>query len=260
MIAFTYHAVLCSLALFIGMLLFYVIGRRMGFTSSTVEYKGDKSSSGLLDGAVFGLMGLLIAFTFHGASSRLDHRRELVMEEANAIGTAYLRLDLLSAESQPALKNLFRNYLDSRIEVYRLLPDLEAAEAELKRTGDLQTLIWSQAVKACETTGSVPATTLLLAALNQMFDTAEYRDSTSRFMHPPMIIFIMLFGLALMSSLLAGYVTGSNQDRNWVHAIGFTVIMSITVYVILDIEYPRAGLIRVDSVDRILMDLREDMK
>ena len=101
-----------------------------------------------MDGAVFALLGLLVAFTFSGAASRFDARRHLIVEETNAIGTAYLRLDLLPASAQPALRDLFRRYLDSRLEVYRKLPDLDAAKAELARSTQLQGEIWSQAVAA----------------------------------------------------------------------------------------------------------------
>ena len=72
---------------------------------------------------MFALFGLLIAFTFSGGASRLDTRRQLIAEEANAIGTAYLCLDLLPASDQPALRGLFRDYLDSRLAVYRKLPE-----------------------------------------------------------------------------------------------------------------------------------------
>src|SRR5688572_11733001 len=74
--------------------------------------------SGSAEAAVFGLFGLLVAFTFSGAASRFEDRRDLLTAEANAIGTAYLRLDLLPGDAQPPLRDLFRKYLDVRYEVY----------------------------------------------------------------------------------------------------------------------------------------------
>lgn len=206
-----------ALGLFFGMLLAIEVGRRLGMKSQADDQQTDKTSAGLIDGAIFGLMGLLIAFTFSGAASRLDHRRELVINEANAIGTAYLRLNLLPVESQPPLRDLFRQYLDARLEVFQKIPDMAAAEASLVRANNLQNQIWPMAVEACQASGSVPATTLLLSALNEMFDMATLRTMTSRVMHPPVAIFIMLFALALLSSLLAGYSMG-----NSVIVIGFT--------------------------------------
>ena len=97
---------------------------------------------------------------------RFDDRRHLIVEEANNIGTAYLRVDLLPAPAQPALRSLFRQYLDSRLEMYRKLPDVAAAKAELARSLKLQGGIWSTAVAACLDSGSQSAHMLLLPALN----------------------------------------------------------------------------------------------
>lgn len=249
-----------ALGLFFGMLLAIEVGRRLGMKSQADDQQTDKTSAGLIDGAVFGLMGLLIAFTFSGAATRLDHRRDLVINEANAIGTAYLRLNLLPVESQPPLRDLFRQYLDARLEVFQKIPDMAAAEASLVRANNLQNQIWPMAVEACQASGSVPATTLLLSALNEMFDMATLRTMTSRVMHPPVVIFIMLFALALLSSLLAGYSMGNSRDSNRFHVIGFAAIIAVTVYVILDIEYPRAGMIRVNAVDQVLIELRSSMQ
>lgn len=252
-------ALLSSVGLFIAVLLVFEIGWRLG-SRLLPESKSDKTYSGLLDGAIFALLGLLIAFTFSGAASRFDHRRDLVMEEGNAIGTAYLRLDLLPVESQPALRALFRQYLDARLDVFQKLPDLEASEAALARANALQGQIWPLAVKACQASGSVSTTTLLLTALNQMFDIANLRTTTARVMHPPTIIFMMLFGLALISALLAGYEMPDIRGRNWIHVLVFAAIIASTAYVILDLEYPRSGLIRIGAVDRVFLDLRKNME
>jgi ABC-type nickel/cobalt efflux system permease component RcnA len=78
-------------------------------------------------------------------------------------------------------------------------------------------------------------------------------------MHPPAVVFVMLFGLALAASLLAGYGMTGNRVRSWLHMLGFALVMAFAVYVILDIEYPRLGLIRVDAFDQALVDLRASM-
>jgi hypothetical protein len=78
--------------------------------------------------------------------------------------------------------------------------------------------------------------------------------------HPPRIIYALLFGLGLICPLLAGFRMSSGQDRSWLHILGFTVLTVIIVYVMLDVEYPRAGLIRLESADQLLINLREHMK
>src|SRR6476469_4199228 len=104
---------------FIGMLACAEMGRRLGLGHLAREPKKLAEGAGAAEAAVFGLLGLLIAFTFSGAASRFEDRRHLVTEEANAIGTAYLRVDLLPADAQPELRRLFRRYTDVRASTYR---------------------------------------------------------------------------------------------------------------------------------------------
>lgn len=255
-------SLLIALALFAGMLLLLEIGWRIRTRRRAQDPGGTGAGTGAVEGAVFALLGLLVAFTFSGAASRFDARRALIVEEANAIGTAFLRLDLLPGEAQPALRDLFRRYTDSRLEVYRKLSasDLEAARVELDRSIRLQGEIWNQAVISGQLEGAPPAVAmLLLPALNQMFDVTTTRTMALR-MHPPTVIFVMLFGLALASALLAGYAMGGARTREWLHMLAFAAVVAATVYVIFDLEYPRLGLIRIGAFDQVLVDLRASMK
>ena len=253
-------ASLLALGLMLGMLVLLEIGRRVGDRRLANDPEGARAGTGTVEGAVFALLGLLIAFTFSGAASRFDARRDLIVQETNAIGTAYLRLDLLPAGAQPALRDLFRRYVDSRLETYRRIPDVGAVKAELARSTALQGEIWTQAVAAGRLEGAPPpATLLLLPALNDMIDITTTRTMAVR-MHPPLAIFAMLFGLGLASALLAGYGMAGGKSRNWLHMIGFAAVMAVAVYVILDIEFPRLGLIRVDAFDQALVELRATMK
>src|SRR5262245_35211929 len=88
-----------------------------------------------VQGSVFALLGLLVAFTIAGGETRLDARRRLIVDEANAIETAYLRLDLLPPSAQPVLRDDFRRYIDARLAFYARLPDLARAKAEHTRAG-----------------------------------------------------------------------------------------------------------------------------
>ena len=160
--SYTAFASLVTLALFVGMVLLLEGCRRIGVRRMANDPKGAQAGTGAVDGAVFALRGLLIAFTFSGAAVRFDQRRSLIVQETNDIGTAYLRLDLLPPSAQPALRDLFRRYLDSRLEVYRRLPDIEAARAELARSNELQGEIWSRAVAASRMNEAPPAANMLL--------------------------------------------------------------------------------------------------
>ncbi|HEX6722552.1 MAG TPA: DUF4239 domain-containing protein [Burkholderiaceae bacterium] len=245
--------------LFVGIMAFLAFGhwlRRRTIAHDSAELLNVAS----LEAAVFGLLGLLIAFTFSGALTRFDQRRAQVVDEANAIGTAYLRVDLLPASAQPRMRESFRQYVDARLATYRKLPDLDAARGELERSQQLQTDIWAQAVAATRLPESRPGTdVLMMPALNQMFDLTTVRVVATQ-MHPPRIIYAMLFFLALASSLLAGYQWAGRSHYDWLHGVGFAAIVSFTVYVIIDIEYPRLGFVRIDAIDQVLVDVRAGMK
>lgn len=251
---------LFTLLLFIGMLILLETGRRLGIRRRPKESEGERSSLGTVEGAVFALFGLLMAFTFSGAASRFNEKRMLIAEEANTIETAYLRLHLVPREAQLALQDLFRRYLDSRLETYRRLPNMQSAETEMAMSKQLQEDIWTHAVTASLLPNAHPdAGKLLLPALNNMIDISTTRTMALQ-LHPPRIIYALLFGLGLICSLLAGYRMSTGQYRSWLHIFGFTVITVIIVYVILDVEYPRSGLIRLQSADKVLVQLRQNMK
>lgn len=248
-----------AISLFLGMLLLLELGRRMAIRGGAKGSEKEPAGVSAVEGAVFALFGLLLAFTFSGSLERFNKHRELIAEETNAIGTAYLRLDLLSKNAQPTVRELFGKYLDARLDVYRKLPDIEAAKTALTTSTHLQEEIWTQAVNASRLPDSHPdAGKLLLPALNVMIDITTTREMAAN-LHPPAIIFILLFALGLGCSLLAGYGMAASP-RSWLHILGFTAVTVITVVVILDIEYPRKGLFRADEYDQVLIDLRENMR
>ena len=247
-------------SVFAGILACLALGRWTGRRAIARDGAGGLRSVSSLETAVFALLGLLIAFTFSGALTRFDVRRAQAVDEANAIGTAYLRIDLLPVPAQTRLRETFRNYVDSRIATYELLPDIDAARLELARSQELQNAIWSQAVAATALPTARPGVDLLLLpAINSMFDITTVRVVATR-MHPPTIIYGMLIGLALASALLAGYQSVAEKGHDWMHQIGFACIVAFTIYVILDIEYPRLGFVRIDAIDRVLVEVRDGMK
>jgi len=215
---------------------------------------------GSLEAAVFALLGLLIAFTFSGALQRFDTRRVQVVQEANSIGTAWSHLDLLPATAQPKLRDTFRAYVDARIATYRALPDVEKSKAALALSKELQGDVWQLAVAATQRKDATQAATIvLMPQLQDMFSLATARVAATQ-IHPPTVIYEMLIALALVAALLAGYQAAGERGYDWIHKIAFAGIVAATVYLILDIEYPRLGFIRIDAIDQVLVDLRAGMK
>ena len=250
---------LYSALLLAGMLVMLEVGRFLALRSGAGHDLG-RGRLDTVEAAVFALFGLLVAFTFSGAATRFQEKRMLVAEEANDIGTAYLRVDLVAPAAQPALRELFREYLDSRIETYRKLPDMNAATAEMARSKGLQDRIWNAAIEATRSPDAAPgAALLLLPALNTMFDITTTRTMALK-IHPPRVIFVLLFALGLVCSLLAGHRMAVRGARNWLHVLGFAFFTVVVIYVILDVEYPRVGLIRIAGADQVLVELRQSMK
>ncbi len=252
-------AALLSLGLCVGMLLMIEIGRRVAIARLARDPKGARTGFSAIESAVLALLGLLLAFTVNGASSRFDVRRNLVITETIDIHTAYIRLDVLPRDFQPAIRENFRRYVDTRLAIYRKLPDMVAAKDELEKAAQLQREIWRQAVDGVRAPDApIQSMMVLLPALTAMFDIATTRTWTTQ-IHPPTVMFVLLFILALTSATLAGYGMAADSSRSWLHMLCLSVIISITVYVILDFEYPRFGLIRVDSFDHALMEVRNLM-
>jgi hypothetical protein len=231
-----------------AMIILLEVGRRLR------KRHGESEGSSAIEGAIFGLFGLLLAFTFSGAITRFDNHRLLLTEEVNDIGTAYLRLDLLPAQTQPELRQLFRDYTNSRMHLF------DAVGPEISQeTAGLQRAIWQRATAGASSPGASPdATKLLLPAINDMIDITSTRQNAFN-MHPPAVVYLLLFVFSGGSALMAGYSTKPGA-RDWVYSVALALAVTLTVYTILDVEYPRRGLIRLNDRDRALISLRDSMK
>lgn len=263
---FSQFSSLSVVILLIGMLACVEIGRLLGRARLARHPDGLAKGVGPVEAAVFSLLGLLLAFTFSGAASRFMERREMIAAEARTIDTAYMRLDLLPVATQPELRELLRRYVDLRLSAYRdpseltISKAMDDVKAKSEITAALQREIWTKAVAATQVPGVNPeGVKLVLPALNDMFGITT-TESMARENHPPMVVFLLLFGLCLISALLVGYSTSGNKGRIWLHAIVFATILALVVFVIVNIEFPRMGWIRVDPADHFLIDVRQHMQ
>lgn len=247
------HPNLVFFGLFAALLICLEVGRLLGRRSIADPDNGAHGRTSAIDGAVFALLGLLLAFTFSGAASRFDGRRELIVAEANAIGTAQLRLDVVPTEAQPALRDAFKRYVAARIDAYRGIDDVAGFEAKLAVANELQKEVWRLAVEAGLRADAPPSVNmLLLPALNEAFDLATSRAMATQ-MHPPAVIYWMLLALALSGAVLAGHGLASSGRRDWLHMVSFALVMSLALSLIVDMEFPRLGYIRVDDFERTVI-------
>jgi hypothetical protein len=253
-------SILLTLLLIFGMPLCMELGRRVRLAHTHSDHDSIDFGVGALDAAVYALFGLLLAFIFSGAASRFELRRDLIAQETNAIGTAYLRLDLLAQERQDTLRPLFRRYVESRLAIHRLVgSDLQGALTELQKSQALQNDIWRLGVIGARETGNPAVLTLTLTALNDMIDVTTTRLAAMR-NHPPSVIYGMLVIVAFASSFLSGMAMAKSPVRPWPHILAFTLVISATVFVILDIEHPRSGFVKVNSSDQVMVDLLAGMQ
>jgi hypothetical protein len=236
-----------------AILIFLYLGRRLRTHHPTATV------SGAIEGAVFALFGLLLAFTFSGALTRYDDHRKLIVEEANNIGTAYRRLDLLPADAQPPLRTLFRDYAEARQHNFDGLPTSAQSIESSHKTDQLQDDIWSHVIAAAKLpTANPDATKLLLPSLNAMIDIAATRKNAYN-MHPPIIVFVLLFFFSVGCAFMAGYgMNPLTPTSLWSIALALSV--TLTVYTTLEVEYPRRGLIHLTSQNEVFPDLIDSMK
>lgn len=253
----TNTAVIATTCLFVFMLGGLEIGRRFGLRRLAADPDGSHKGTGAVEGAVFGLLGLLMALTFTGAAARFDARRQLVVDETTAVCAAYRRLDLLAEADREPMREKLRAYVDLRIEFFNTEhPDFKAYGAREKAA---QSEIWKMARDAtakpeCDNTG-----TTVLQGIGDLFDVSSRRRFSAR-MHVPVVILILLFSLAAFSSVLAGYAMATSPSRKTLHMLAYAIILSVTIYVILDLEYPRSGLISVDDMETSMEKAREKLK
>lgn len=216
--------------------------------------EGANDGLGSAEAAIFGMMGLLLAFTFTGAASRFEQRRELIVQESNAIGTAWLRLDLLRDAPRAEARKLLRQYLERRLDAYRNVTDTQRTTTALSAVAAVQAQIWELAVRESREDKTQPLAQALLPALNEMFDIGSTRVLATR-QHTHAAIFAMLGLLVLISAFLAGFGQAKVSRQSMLHVTGFAAITTLALYLIVDLEFPRIGIIRVDDFDRALVEL-----
>ena len=246
--------------LFLGMIVMQVAGHRYALHQRENAPVAGSEGTAAVEAALYALLGLSVAFTFSGAETRLGARRQLIVEEANAVGTAYLRLDLLEPEDASVLRDEMRAYVDARLAYYDRILDFAAAKAERYRADQVQQQLWSDAVAAGAKATDTRVSLLLLPSLNQMFDLATARYAALR-THVPGAIFVLLLALALVCAFFAGVGMAKRRGQaSYLHMLMFAGIMAVTAYVILNVEFPRAGFVKLRGLDQFLIEQRAAMK
>jgi hypothetical protein len=256
-IAFELKVALASAGMLAGLFVFVELGRWFGARRHALGLERHEAEGGAVDAAVFALFGLLIAFSFSGALERLDRRRTLIVAEANSIETAYRRLDLLPPASQPALRGLFRQYVEARLTYYQKMTGGEEDKVERDDYLALQGPLWKLSIEAARRDGNAAVLSLVGSGLNSMFESEVERIAALQ-RHPPPAIWAMLFAFGFAAAFLAGYST-AGRPRNWPRVVVFAASLALALFVILNLEFPRLGLVRLGIADHTLFEVLERM-
>jgi hypothetical protein len=216
-----------------------------------------KSELSTLQGAMIGLLALLLAFSFAMAESRFDTRRQLVLAEANAIGTTYLRSKALAEPYQVKVAKLLQDYVANRLEYYAAGMEQKNLDEVNSQTDQLQTQLWSQAMDAAnKDPHSIPAG-LFISSLNEVIDLRTKRD-IARQNHVPESVLLLLFLVAILTMGIVGFGCGIGNWRNLSVTVTMSLIITLVILVTMDLDRPLRGIIRVS--DQSMVNLQNSIK
>ena len=216
---------------------------------------GVREFDSTMEASAFALLGLVLAFTFSMAGTRYDQQRKLIVEEANAIGTAALRADLYREPERDGFRADFREYLEARIADYESHSDLARIGAARARSAAAQKLLWDRASRLAADSTNYVASLEMVPALNAMFDAAGRRYGAERARVPDSILYL-LFAMCIVSTFLYTYLSGRSRRFERSAAVTFVILAVGVVYATLELDRPRRGPINVDASEQSLVELR----
>lgn len=242
-----------SIGLFLALLGGLLVGRRLGaWVRGPAD---DGGASAAADGVVFAVLGLLIAFTFTNSASRFDDRRRLIVEQANALGTVHLRLDVLEPDDRRAIRARLTEWLDLALTTREFSRDPDRFRAAIAEADRIQNEAWRLAVAAVERKQQPALHAFVLGPFNEWIDLTTTRVAMDQLGLPPMVL-PTLAALSLVGSVLAGLGMKRRGGRDALHMLAFAGAVAFSIYVILDLNQPRSGLITVDAMDETMRQLR----
>jgi hypothetical protein len=204
-------------------------------------------------GATLSLLAFMLAFTFGLAGSRFEDRRQVVLSEANAIGTTYLRAAMLPEPMRTESRNLLREYVDVRLEAIQ--PG--KVDQAISKSEELQNRLWSQAVAATERDRS-PITALFVQSLNEVIDLHAKRLMASLRSRVPGEIWIVLFLLVILTMVMMGYHSSLANSKRSIAVIALVLGFSSVLFLIADLDRPGQGMLQVSQ--QSMIDLRRSMQ
>ena len=237
--------------LFFSMLAAVWIGYKMGLKKTKTENKNSEISSALL-----GLLALILGFTFAMSGSRYENRKNNLIDEANCFGTAILRADIYPDSLKNEFIKDFKSYLDSRRDYYLLGNNEKRLNASLKQSALASEKLWTRATFYAKNKDYFIQSTMMLPALNAMFDSASKSNMVLNSKVPETIVYLML-AFSVIISFFIGYNSGLEKKINTKFIIGFCFLICIVILITLDLDRPRRGFIKLDTEISLMQKLNQ---
>jgi hypothetical protein len=246
-ILYPYSSVAIVCALFVVIMLFNEIGFRLGRFIQEHTDSEIKTLTGSIQASILGLLALLLGFTFSMAMQRYDGRSMALIDEANAIGTGLLRVELLPERYKPDAAQMLHNYTELRIAAGKVdITEYQQRREYNRQITALQRDLWELAVRATDEDPRAVTTGVFVKALNDMFDAQGKRNALLE-MHVPESVLLLLFVVFVAAGGMMGYSGGLSGKRIIAPVLLVSLLITLIVFIIIDLDRPRRGLIQVDQ-------------
>ncbi len=239
------------------LLLVTEFGFRIGRSHTPERRQAHQGQSGALQGALLGLLGLLLGFTFAMAVGRYEARKQLVLDEANGVGTVWLRAGYLSEPARDLIRSTLADYVDARLKGAAAPAGSEAFQEQAARSERDQAAMWKATVAEIKTSNT-PSTALFTSSLNDLIDLDGKRQAASR-NHVPSTVWLLLMLVAITVCWTSGYTTSLGESGR--HALSMVILpllLTVVITIIADLDHPQRGLIKVSQ--QSMVDVQNTLK
>ncbi len=235
------------MALFIAIAVVNEFGYRLGRFVQLQTPDEVKTLTGSIQGSILGLLALLLGFTFSMSIQRFDSRSMALIDEANAIATAELRIRLLPQAHQAEATELMAEYVRMRVLLGNLdLTQQRKRDAYRRELAQLQSSLWTLAVAATDVDPRPVTTGVFVKSLNDVIDSEGKRSALLQ-MHVPEVVLLLLFGAFISSGGIMGYSAGLSSTRMLIPLLLVSALITLIVFIIIDLDRPRRGMIQTDQ-------------
>ena len=247
------HLSLIVVLLFISIFIFYLLGVKI--SNHKQAYYPDSKAKGIgpLEGALLGLLSLLLSFTFGMSASRYDARRSLIVQEANDIGSVISLCDMYPDSTRTLLRKDLKEYLETRISYYNTV-DNGVMNNLVIESQVISGRTWKRVMLLAEKKTNFTRDNQMITAFCKMTDMVTSRDASRLAKVPELIIFLLVV-LTIIGAFIVGYSKEAKKN-DWIIITLYSIMTVLTIYTILDLDRPKRGTIKTNIPHEKIIELR----